>query len=166
MFSMSLPLPRVRTWGLFSCRDYTPQLNREARVAGPTFKDRREGLVARPPLLIKRCERTGVAGGGRGRRVPVSEGSSGREPSAGRWRTRRASERVARRPENRSGTPVLGHQALEQLAQAAGEAFQGAIAIVILVERPVLGPPEQEPGRRGVRRGRDLAGQAAEVLGT
>src|SRR6266542_391611 len=31
---MSLPLPRVRTWGLFSCRDYTPQLQGVASVAG------------------------------------------------------------------------------------------------------------------------------------
>src|SRR5437016_2850642 len=36
MFSMSLPLPRVRTWGVFSCRDYTPQLQEMVGVTGQT----------------------------------------------------------------------------------------------------------------------------------
>src|SRR5438876_9212007 len=115
MFSMSLPLPRVRTWDVFSWRDYTPQLNSYAV---------RDGLIA--CVRARRCPSRSLVTCVHGHRTPLTD-----EPSLVGRRRAPLTARLARpthswdEAESRAHRNIprppreLGHQSFEQASQSA-----------------------------------------------
>src|SRR5438445_4738906 len=110
MFSMSLPLPRVRTWDVFSWRDYTPQLNSYAVRDGPIACVRAR---RRPSRSLVTCVH--------GHRTPLTDEPSlvGRRRAPLTARLARPTHSWVEGSPSRTLTPRrtpsrLGHQPFEQ----------------------------------------------------